>query len=79
MYGSSAGSTSRDKTGDTAKTVKVLSGGDRAACSAVSSVVWKSLLGNPFGIPEVIVGSLMSLGLLIVGSVIDKRETVFLD
>lgn len=45
----------------------------------ISSVVWKSLLGNPFGIPEVIVGSLMSLGLLIVGSVIDKRETVFLD
>lgn len=43
----------------------------------ISSVVWKSLLGNPFGVPEVIVGSLMSL--LIVGSVIDKRETVFLD
>ncbi|MDR3891281.1 MAG: hypothetical protein Q3Y17_01475 [Blautia sp.] len=45
----------------------------------ISSVVWKSLLGNPFGVPEVIVGSLMSLALLIVGSVIDKRETVFLD
>ena len=45
----------------------------------ISSVVWKSLLGNPFGVPEVVVGSLMSLALLIVGAVIDKRETVFLD
>lgn len=45
----------------------------------LSSVLWKSVLGNPFGVPEVIVGSLMSLALLIVGSAVDRRETIFLE